>query len=346
MTERENITLEELYQIKEDINETVGEKSALSRFWGFLTFVNIVWFIAIAGMSITVIPCIHSIFGEVIKRVAKIFLEFMKTAIKWFLKNVLIPLITFLHTWGFLELFGYLLCFQFVTEGARSDKEETFGFMIALTGLCFIIPLFVYGTKLHLKKRRAKKNIPRFINLLVFWLCLCYIPMTIEFQSSLMGYVVFFMLFFVFSFGTNSFAIEDLFDYRSRACEKVFFSSTFWVLVYSILRLTGLRFLYLKPFANPICFVGGNIMYFSVLILSANLYWDARYDRWGFDLCHRWAVYNIVNVLLLAGGYIIGGTSSMNGLKYTAVLYTIFYILQKYAHLYASCCCQMRIDCC
>ena len=84
-----------------------------------------------------------------------------------------------------MEFFGYLACFQLITEGARinmgEDTIQSFGFMIAFTGLCFIFPMFLYGTKLHLRKSRAKKDVAKFVTIIMLWLALCYIPLAMEF---------------------------------------------------------------------------------------------------------------------------------------------------------------------
>ena len=87
------------------------------------------------------------------------------------------------------------------------DKTEYTGMMISLTGLLFIIPLFFYSTYLHTRKMRVKKNYDAFYNIMLTWLIICYYPMTIEYQSTIMGDMVFGFLFTLLGFKTMVFGL-------------------------------------------------------------------------------------------------------------------------------------------
>ena len=66
MTGRERITIEELENIRIEIDRFVNEKSVVQKVMGFLTFVNILWFFSIVGLCCTVIPCLSIMFGPFI----------------------------------------------------------------------------------------------------------------------------------------------------------------------------------------------------------------------------------------------------------------------------------------
>ncbi len=58
-----------------------------------------------------------------------------------------------MHYYGIFEIFGYLLSFQFISEGSRTISEhDTIALMIALTGIIIFIGSFNYSIVLHGKR--------------------------------------------------------------------------------------------------------------------------------------------------------------------------------------------------
>ena len=121
MTKREHVADEDMKEIRLHIEALVNEKSFIQKVMGFFTFVNIIWFIAIVGMTCTIGPCIWFFLGNCIQKMVECFIEFVKTVITFVVQKILLPLFEFLHNWGILEFCGYFLCFQFVAEGCRMD---------------------------------------------------------------------------------------------------------------------------------------------------------------------------------------------------------------------------------
>ena len=83
MTERENITAEDMEEIRDTIEELVNHVSWIGYVFGFFTFVNIIWCIAICGMTCTVGPCLYVCLGPIIRRIGTCFFTFMKSVIVW-----------------------------------------------------------------------------------------------------------------------------------------------------------------------------------------------------------------------------------------------------------------------
>jgi hypothetical protein len=80
---------------------------------------------SIVGISLSVLPCIGVIFGPYLIKIMEYIGEFISLVIKytkiiveWLLKNVIIPLLDFMHNWGLFELMAYCLCFELVYEGS------------------------------------------------------------------------------------------------------------------------------------------------------------------------------------------------------------------------------------
>ena len=69
MTGRENIGIEELDNIRPEIEKFINKKSITQKVMGFLTFVNIMWFFAIIGLAVSTIPCFMAIFGPFIEKI-------------------------------------------------------------------------------------------------------------------------------------------------------------------------------------------------------------------------------------------------------------------------------------
>ena len=91
--------------MKGDIQELVEYESIAQKVKGFISFVNIIWFCAIIAIVISFFPCMYSIFGPQLDKLWKKIKEYGLTI----LKEILIPLVTFLHNWGIFEFILYFL---------------------------------------------------------------------------------------------------------------------------------------------------------------------------------------------------------------------------------------------
>ena len=61
-----------------------------------------------------------------------------------FVNRVIIPILKFCHDWGIFEVLGYVCCFEMIYEGTKLDQEEYLGFMLAISGLVFVILITEY----------------------------------------------------------------------------------------------------------------------------------------------------------------------------------------------------------
>ena len=96
--------------------EDYSKNNLWARVKGFFSFVNILWFIAISGILISVIylisPFIYTIFT--------------------YCGGVIYPIILKLHSLGFFDTLGYLVITILTIDGMRFNKD--WGFFISLTG--------------------------------------------------------------------------------------------------------------------------------------------------------------------------------------------------------------------
>ena len=80
--------------------------------------------VSITGISCSVLPCLGVIFGPMIARIILVIGEVVKAVVEWVLKNIIIPIVNFLHNWGIFELMAYIFCFEVIYEGSHLDVEE------------------------------------------------------------------------------------------------------------------------------------------------------------------------------------------------------------------------------
>ena len=110
--------------------------------------------------------------------------------------------------------------------------------MIALTGMMMVIPTFLYSSLLHTRKLRRKKNPDNFVNLVLSWVLVCYFPMAIEFQSSMIGAAVLGIMFFGLGFRMEVFGFGICLGWETDSGAVItFFTSLMFIMIYTILRV-------------------------------------------------------------------------------------------------------------
>ena len=111
ITGRQEVTMAEASLILKEIEALVNHTSIFQKVWGIFTFVNIIWMAAIFGLLISTLPCLLMAFGPcLIKIIAKVA-EVIQIILIFIVGKILIPTVTFMHNWGMIELFLYLLSF-------------------------------------------------------------------------------------------------------------------------------------------------------------------------------------------------------------------------------------------
>lgn len=89
----------------------MNDQSITQKVWGLLSFVNIIWFFSILGISLSIMPFIIVIFGPIVKRVLELLSVGLIKILKFLLQKIVLPMLNFFNDWGIFELIGYLLCF-------------------------------------------------------------------------------------------------------------------------------------------------------------------------------------------------------------------------------------------
>ena len=66
MTGRGNVTIDEMYAIRPEIDNYINKSSIILKVWGMLSLVNLIWFVSIVGLTASALPCIKQIFSPII----------------------------------------------------------------------------------------------------------------------------------------------------------------------------------------------------------------------------------------------------------------------------------------
>ena len=74
---------------------------------GFFSFVNIIWFFSIIGITCTVGPCCYFVFSSFLTCVTNAIVDI----IKFIYREIVFPFVTFIHNIGFIELVLYFIAF-------------------------------------------------------------------------------------------------------------------------------------------------------------------------------------------------------------------------------------------
>jgi hypothetical protein len=143
---RDDVTLELLFGMRAEIEEIVGKNDEESKFKGFFTWVNVVWVLSVLVMVCTCGPCTAKLIGPYLARLAASCGKVGKKVLLFTVEQVIIPFVTFLHNWGIIEAFLYIVSFQLIFEGSLFQSRLTLGFMLSLFGVLLMPGLWLYST--------------------------------------------------------------------------------------------------------------------------------------------------------------------------------------------------------
>lgn len=199
--------------------------------------------------------------------------------------------------------------------------------MIALTGIIFKAPMFFYSSMLHTKKlRKVPDGEEVAFNFFLVWAISIHISLAIVFQSTLLGYVVFGIIFNIVGFRIWFFPGCIVFGWRNEEdLIKSLIAAYFIVFGYIGLRIADFDPYYIEPFSSSCCVLGGNGIFLALLIMSSD---DLRHNH------GRWIPANLMMIFMIVLCMGIGSTYNIEGLRNTAIVYTVLWGLEKYNEIY------------
>ena len=312
---RSFIDRSEVHLIYQEIINKEHDIGLGTRVKGIFNFINLIWLLAIVGISISVGPCLYTILKPLRTAIWEVALQI------W--HYVIIPM----HSNGIIEIMFYLLCMNFVTEGLRYASES--GFYITLTGLFCSFAANAYTFFLR-SKIKPNDGIYILYNLLF---SLYMIPLAIYFQSNLLGWLAVLCFYQAIGF---SFICAGLCYYigfkDDEAMMRVSITSTIIGLMFIGLKAWNLSNYYVDPFATPLTVSSALVLLLALLIFSSYYYHGCGKFTWGEYYMSR----QIPMITFLIVFLLFGNMFHMVGLVNTATVYLVFYLMEKYCDLHCT----------
>lgn len=301
------LTEKQLLGMKDYLAELDAQKSVTDRVMGFFSFMNIIWLLAVLGITLTVVPCIAYLVGPVLLKVAQALKE-----------KVLKPLAIFLHNWGFFEAVAYLISFTLAVQGLQYPAVQAeAGLMVGLTGGMFMAPCWFYSTTLHIKTSGGNEN--KFMMLTNGLLALALAPIAISHDSKLIGFIAVLAVYGAMGFMFCAFGFGFLIGFEGRvAAVRCLASSVLLVVLFTGLRIAGVESSYLRPFSTgAMCL--GNVMFFLAMLILSNTW---RVNKWYVAINAA-----MLGTLLLA--MLIGNVYALPSMSNTATVFFVLWVMEK-----------------
>ena len=112
-------------------------------------------------------------------------------------------------------------------------------------------------------------------------------------------------------------------------------SSAVILAFYVGIRLSDAQEMYLDPFRSAICVLGGNILFLAHLIMSSRYYsFDGLYHLTREKRIQRYVIRNLMAFTAYCAGIGFGAVYAMDGLRNTAIVYFVLWVIEKYHELY------------
>ena len=316
---RSTISMDELKEIPEILQNVEHGRGLMTRFFGFFTFVNIIWLIAILGISISIGPSIIVL----LRPIKHLFLKFSR----WIYYEMVLPVAKFLHEKGILETAAWLFIFSLCLDSMRIVSNEV-GFYVYLTSFALAAPCISYSTFLFGLWFIGKCKKTTISNLINTFVVLIAIPSAILFQSSILGFAAVFSIYSIIGFSVICRGLCYCIGFHSKeALVRVACASTILLTLFTIITIYYGELFYITPFKTAIGVAGGLTLYLALLIFSSIQYYSARN--------YPYYIRQIPMIVALTLGLLIGNMVLVNtGLANTATVFLVLFFIEKGADIH------------
>ena len=327
-----SVTVEEMMSLRSTLVEIEGNVSIIQKVWGFFSFINLLWLMAIAGIAISFLPAMWSL-AEPLLNLLNDLAICVKRLVEWFVIEIIIPSLQWLHDTSILEAFSFTMSFLLTAQGLRMQPES--GMYVTISGLVALIACPVYSYYLHGQEFNEwiESNINLFGCTIV---CALVCPMALHFQSVLLAYLATAAFWHCLGF---TIIIEPFCYCIGWKDEDIMLrcASTSGTLlqVFTAAKITRALPPSIGCFESPVA-VLGSVMLFLCLLCMSCLYYPDNRTRGG-SVTSEGAFYIRRNVIFLLCALIaiyIGNVFQMNGLANTATTFLVLWMLEKYCEIH------------
>jgi hypothetical protein len=316
LLERDDITLEEVHQIRHRISQVESEKSFTQRVYGMFTFVNFMWLLAIVGIAVSIGPCIYSL------------LEPLQQALWELAKLIWTEIILRFHGWGVWEICAHAVTSMLVIEGFRFNAES--GFYVSLTGMALALPTYAYSFTLHSPYK------PQDIKVFnTFYICSFLLPLAIHYNSSLLSWIIVIGYYSCIGFSFICCGLCYFIGFTDKdALIRVSVNSVILQIIFIGTKLMGITVPAIKLFQTPIITFSSILLNLGLLILT-NHYYGCVETRNGRRLSYM--EKQTIMVIQLFACIFIGTVYGIPGLANTGFVFFVLYCIEKYVEMHLVC---------
>ena len=302
----EEINSEILHKLPEYLKE-LNKASVISKYTGIFSLVNLIWLIAILGLTFTIGPLIYASLGSIVSKIYGTYIY---------------PIVNYIYENELYIYLGYVISLLLVCDGMRVKKG--WGLYISLTGAIFLTGLFVYT--LELMKEGVEEKPWTF-----FWTItpILYFSLSINMNSILLSFVTTIYCYIFLGFYKQCFGLGYILKYEFIFESKVNIiglNSLVLMTFYIMLRTLHLFRNILDLYKSPIQILGATTYFISLLIFVFKSY---KYHEEILSYPKRQIIFICSVVYSLFLGYAINLPSLSN----TAYIFTALFILGKIIEL-------------
>jgi hypothetical protein len=301
---REELNEEQFKKIYDSIIDIESETSLLGKIYGLFSFINLIWFFAVLGILVTVVPCMALLCG-------KFFVDLFL--------SVIIPL----HKMGFIQLLGYVVCAQFVAEGFRFNIES--GFNYGLVGILGSGMLQIYG---YSRYSNISHDVQEIIRISILIQIGIFIPYSIHYESGLLSWGATIILFNLLGFLVLPFSWGFVigFSNEDEALLRCVGTSLVMGLTFIGLTIGKITHKVLYIYQQPLTVFSTVVLFIGLLIYSSKWYYHYRYDNSIFNYVKRQIFFLVPLSIYVSFGLVLG----LEGMTNSAITLAFFYATEKF----------------
>eukprot|EP00727_Mastigamoeba_balamuthi_P007507 m51a1_g3377 hypothetical protein (675) ;mRNA; r:474843-477153 len=318
---RQAITSEQLHHVPDRIAEVEAARGVIARVVGFFTFVNILWLLAILGITVSVAPALAVLAWPLFKLLMQVA--------EWFVRSVVVPVGKVMHRLGVFEALGYFVCFMFIADGARRPVE--WGFFVSFTGIALSVPCWAYSLLLHgASLKRAVKSKDGLTFATAAWICSFVVPAALQHQSVMLAFAAVWAVYTALGFSVVCYGLCWCVGFHSKnAIERVCATSFVLLALFTGLRAAGLyeRYTAIAVFSCPVQVMG------SVTLLLGGLIYSSFWFR---ERSHGYVAAQLGMLSLLATMLWFGLLYAMPSMTNTAITFAVLWGAEKYCEFHVE----------
>lgn len=318
------LTAAELAGVHGRLEEIEAHTGLVARVTGAFSFVNLVWLLAILGITVSIGPSIIHVLAPI--------RDLLKRWARWLLRRVIEPVATRLHQHGVFELAAWAAAAAVLLDAHRLFPRDT-GTFVAATAIALAVgPCFGYSTLLW-GARLQKRHDHALLRAASSWAAVAIAPVAAAYSSRLLAYMCTLAAYTALGFGASCRGLCWCVGFDSQqAMERVAATSTLLLGCFFALResapLAGVPGRFVETFVAPVSVVGSLTLYLALLVTSS------LYYRRSVEPRKRYGAFNLVALCALLAGAAVGATSRMPGLYNTAATFLLLWIGEKYCELH------------